>query len=70
MCEKMVTQIGSKEATHRRLTQTKLKLNCWLQGHENQEVKSQEQRYFIQQEKPPLFNFNCFVRLKLKQISN
>ena len=29
MCEKMVTQIGSKEATYRRLTQTKLKLNCW-----------------------------------------
>ena len=26
--------------------------------------------YFSQQESPPLFNFNCFVRLNLKQTSN
>ena len=33
-------------------------------------MKRQKQRYFSQQESPPLFNFNCFVRLNLKQTSN
>ena len=39
-----------------------------LEGHENQEVKVQEQRYFSQQENLLLFNFNYFVTLKLEEI--